>query len=295
MESWTVDTDFNCPLSQAQVCAIADSEDNIYVLDPALTIRAYNHAYVNFGVANGCSVIVRDFGIGCSLEQVLNGAARDFYIPAYRRAMERNQRLDHDYECSSPLVFRRFHQSAYPLADGKALVVSHHLMHEYPHVWHPRQLRPKHFDEHGWLTQCACCRKVRDGSARDKWDWIPRIVQSPHPRAIQTYCGNCLSFYYGNTVEWWPARPQRPVRVDGSSSSPDAVPAPPSVSSVVNGKWLIFRNLFGGWCWEHLDRSGSLVGESQGDFPTRELCEADAAKHGWLGDETAPASGRLDS
>ena len=280
MSQWHADPNFASPLSEAQIGVIASSDDVIYLLDDAWTIRAYNDAYLDFGVANGCPAIARAFGIGCSLLSVLNGTVADFYVRVYRHAIDHNMRFDHDYECSSSRVFRRFHQSVYPMSGGKALVVSHHLTREYPHAWQPQQFASRHFDERGWLTQCACCRKVKDHSEADKWDWVPRLVQHPHPRATQTYCGTCLTFCYGSTVQWSPARPEKQMHPDASSlNTAPAVSAPNS--SMAERRWLLFRNLFGDWCWEQLDQSGSVVAESNGAFSTREQCEADAAAHGW--------------
>lgn len=200
MNTLYIDPQFAALLPESQARVIAASHATIYVLDRLLAIRAYNDAYVRFGTANGCPDIGRSHGIGCRLIAVLPAAAAEIYVPAYLRAMETGTPFEHDYECSSAQVFRRYQQTAYPLRDGLGLVVANHLVYEAPHAWRPQATGPRHFDRDGWLAQCACCRRLRDSSHPEKWDWVPAVVETPHPRTTHTYCLNCLNFYYGDVL-----------------------------------------------------------------------------------------------
>lgn len=195
-----IDQTFVAMLPVAESRVIAASRDTVYVLDRLLTIRAYNSAYARFGASNGCPQVEQVYGIGCKLVTVLPPVASNLYMPAYRQAMETGTRVDHDYECSSPRVYRRYRQTAYPLAEGRGLIVTNHLVYEMPHTWRPQTTGPRHFDENGWLTLCACCRKVRDWSRPEKWDWVPGLVEVPHPRTTHGYCLHCLHFYYGDLL-----------------------------------------------------------------------------------------------
>jgi hypothetical protein len=200
MDTLHVDHGFVATLPESASRVIAASHDSIYVLDRLLTIRAYNSGYARFGRLNGCRRVGEDFGLGCKLISVLPPVAADMYVPAYLRAMETGTRCDHDYECSSPQVFRRYHQTAYPLAGGKGLIVANHPVYETPHTWRAHGTSPRHFDADGWITQCACCRKVRDRAQPEKWDWVPALVEVPHPRTTHGYCLNCLNFHYGDLL-----------------------------------------------------------------------------------------------
>ena len=201
MEPLRVDSAFASRLPEAQARIIADSEDSIFVLDEELAIRACNAAYLRFGETNGCTGIESRFGLGCRLTQVLPHAVCDIYLPIYLKALESGARVDHDYECSSPQVFRRYHQTVYPLRERRGLIVSNHLVYEVPHSWKASAKKPGHFDADGWLSQCACCRKVKDRSRPENWDWVPAFVESPHPRTTHTYCLTCLDFYYGHLLD----------------------------------------------------------------------------------------------
>lgn len=55
----------------------------------------------------------------------------------------------------------------------------------------PDELR----DARGLLTQCSCCRRVRDG--RDgKWRVVVALMERPVPNTSHGYCETCLSTYY---------------------------------------------------------------------------------------------------
>ena len=200
MATLHVDPTFAAVLPDPQSRVIAASHDSIYIVDQALTIRAYNEGYARFGAANGCPQVAKDYGIGRNLISVLPPAAADIYVPAYMSALENGARCDHDYECSSSRVLRRFHQTVYPLHDGHGLIIANHLVYEMPHASRGTGTSPRHFDAEGWITQCACCRKIRDGAHPEKWDWVPGLVDAPHPRTTHSYCLNYLNFYYGDLL-----------------------------------------------------------------------------------------------
>lgn len=193
-----LDTEFQHALSATELRALRDSRDTAYVVDTDLVLRGWNSAYEQFAAANGATALTERFGLGASLLAIVRGSAADFYRQSYLRALQQRARFDHDYECSSPRLFRRFHQTAYPLRSGRGLLVTHHIVHEYPHAGLAARVGPRHFDETGWLTQCACCRKIRDRFDPAHWDWIPRLVESMHPRTTHSFCPHCLSFYYGD-------------------------------------------------------------------------------------------------
>ena len=66
-------------------------------------------------------------------------------------------------------------------------------------------------------------------------------------------------------------------------------------------QWRFFRDLFGTWQWEHLDRDGKVLGESSCGFPSQADCVADARRCGFddrssgLPSATGAADNKADS
>lgn len=53
----------------------------------------------------------------------------------------------------------------------------------------------------GTLTQCACCRRVKDPAEEGRWDLVAALVEAPPPGAAQGLCGLCRELHYGQPGE----------------------------------------------------------------------------------------------
>lgn len=53
----------------------------------------------------------------------------------------------------------------------------------------------------GTVTQCACCRRVKDPTEADRWDLVARLVETPPAGAAQGLCGMCRELHYGQPSE----------------------------------------------------------------------------------------------
>ena len=107
-------------------------------------------------------------------------------------ALSEGNPWSHEYECSSPDQFRKFHMIVYPLKDGRGGLVVNSLVIEKPHD--PKH-RPAHAaelgcytDEHGSLHQCMHCRRARRNTALDQWDWVPAWVAQSPPNTSHGLC-----------------------------------------------------------------------------------------------------------
>ena len=49
----------------------------------------------------------------------------------------------------------------------------------------------------GTVTQCACCRRLRDPAEEGRWDLVQALVESPPAGAVQGLCGMCRELHYG--------------------------------------------------------------------------------------------------
>jgi hypothetical protein len=88
------------------------------------------------------------------------------------------------------------------LLDGGpvAVAVTHTAVRERPidQVYEPVD-RPAddYRDPDGAVTQCACCRRVRDPREEDRWDLVAALVEAPPPGTVQGLCGMCRELHYG--------------------------------------------------------------------------------------------------
>jgi hypothetical protein len=192
-----LDPDFAPSLADLSLEALEESQDVVYVLDREYRLRGYNSAWVQFARVNDGSDVIDRFPLGCDVMAVIDESLQPFYRRGYGLALECRDRFDCEYECSSPDVFRLYVQSAYPLGDGSGLLITNHCRLEEP--FPPDAgvcFGPRHVDDNGNIIQCCHCRKIRDHSATEKWDWIPELIRQPRKEISHSLCLHCLHFYY---------------------------------------------------------------------------------------------------
>lgn len=197
---------FGVMLAPFDLKALARQADTIYGLDADLRLAMFNPAWFAFAEANGgMPAVGRDWGLGRCVLEACPAVVRDFYAQSLGAALKRDQRWDHEYECSSPDVVRRMRLSAYPLRARAGLLIINALVAETPHAsasasgpdWDPAT----YTDGHGIVHQCAHCRKVRRTSGPRHWDWVPELVANPLSQVSHDLCEICLDFYYPAPAE----------------------------------------------------------------------------------------------
>jgi hypothetical protein len=175
----------------------------VVVLSPDGRIAYLNPAWHAFGVANGTRSSGAGGAIGDALLLATPPVLRPFYDELFADATATGEVREHDYECSSPEECRTFRMRVHPCASG-VLVIVHSLLREAPHVgaaWPP--LERLYRDEHGFVVQCANCRRVRRATrsvtepASATWDWVPEYVAHMPPQTSHAICMLCVQFYYG--------------------------------------------------------------------------------------------------
>lgn len=172
----------------------ADAATHV-VIDPRGTILWVNEAWHQFARANGGQDIPTRFGRGASYLEPIADAIRGFFETAFSWALTTGKPFEHDYECSSPDLFRRFHMRALPVR-GQGLVLEHSLVVEQAHD--RVAVVPDdsvHVGTDGFVRQCAHCRRVARASGA-VWDWIPSWVRKPPPKTSHGLCSSCLAFYW---------------------------------------------------------------------------------------------------
>lgn len=175
---------------------IENSRDSVFLLDRRLKFVGYNDSYVEFAKRNGEPEIEAKYGLGVSLLGAIDEDLRDYYKQNYEHSLAENQVFEQDYECSSSDTYRLFHQTAYPILNRAGLIITNHCVVEKETAAGKLDIDSRHFSTNHFITQCSNCRKIKDHSETNKWDWIPSLLDKPHPDTSHAICPHCLDHYY---------------------------------------------------------------------------------------------------
>lgn len=172
--------------------SLASSDDTAYALSRDRRLLDANDGWKRFALANGGEALVPP-PIGIRLDDVLPPSLRDVYVAAIERAFAARERWEHEYECSSPDVFRRFRMVAYPIND-ELLVCVHSLIVEARHAL-GESAALSAYAVGGVITTCAHCRRIKNPRGNLRWDWVPGFVAAPPPNLSHGLCEACFEFY----------------------------------------------------------------------------------------------------
>lgn len=192
-----IEAGFKPSVSHLDLAALDRSPDVIYFIDRAFTLCGFNPAWVRFAEENGGQEVLKKYTPGSSILDAIPPIILDFYQSAYRAAVYDEKRFDHDFHCSSSGVFRRMHQTAYPLPKRAGLMIVNCLVESYPHTDPAEILASKHFKEHTRIiSMCAHCRKIQNQAEPLKWEWIPAAFDYDKNQISHGLCPACSRFYY---------------------------------------------------------------------------------------------------
>jgi hypothetical protein len=165
----------------------------------------FNVSWQRFAQANGAPPQLSSAGcLGTSVLDVCGSALRPFYRDWYTACLAAGGEglfpYQHEYECSSADLYRRFAMTLYPLGQREGLLVVNSLIAESAH---DECQRPSHDADRsnysgadGLIHQCSHCRKVRHPREKNRWDWVPNWVRSSPIETSHGICPNCFDFYY---------------------------------------------------------------------------------------------------
>jgi hypothetical protein len=172
------------------------SEDIIFFLDPKFTICGFNNSYLQFARENGQRDIESKFGLGRPVLEAISPRLRSYYEKSWEKALLTNQVFTQEYECSSSQQIRHYYQTAYPIHGGTGLVVTNHCKLALAMDKGEVEVMPEHTNSNGFVEQCSNCRKIRNHSFTEHWDWIPKWVDQPPHNTSHGICEYCLDHYY---------------------------------------------------------------------------------------------------
>lgn len=170
------------PLGRLDLQRLAADPRVVYVVDDRLRIRWRNQPLPGWDV-------------GRPIVEAIHGPQRTFYEALFHRMLASAFPREHDYDCPTPELFRRFRLRMEP-TDGAGLLLLHTPLEERPHEPSPERLRAHAYvDSHGSVAMCGHCRRARRPGT-DRWDWAPELLEFPPPATIQTLCPECYARYY---------------------------------------------------------------------------------------------------
>jgi hypothetical protein len=186
---------FRTVVGNELLAALDGEAGSTYAVDRNLTLQFVNRAWDDFALANHGESCLASYRIGRSVREAIPGVLLPFYDEAFARVFNFNTPWEHLYECSAPTKQRYYRMRALRVHDGSHLIVSSELVHEADGLRGEVALAADYVDSHGFLLQCANCRRCRRvGTAR--WDWVPAYVAEPVARVSHGLCPTCLALHY---------------------------------------------------------------------------------------------------
>lgn len=200
-----IDQDFRPLLHGFDLDELESDASTIVGVWPDHRLAYTNGAWTRFALANGAPSLDRDWPLGRNLLEAIPGPLVAFYAAGVHWTMTQRAPWTHQYECSSPALFRLFHLELLPLAlDETApiggLLYVHSLRVEEP--WEanaPAAPDPAEYTAtSGAVTSCAHCRRFRRGPSREgeEWVFIPSWLTAPPAPVSHGICGPCAAYHF---------------------------------------------------------------------------------------------------
>jgi hypothetical protein len=195
------DTGFPSLLEDFSLKTLEGHPHSTYALSPELCLIYLNPAWFRFAAENGGEPEISErFCIGTQVCGAISQPLREFYRGVYARILMSGQLWQHDYECSSAEVYRRYHQTVYSLRKRAGLLVVNSLVRELPHNSETHHASPPDEGRYaglgGLITQCCHCRRVQRIAEPDVWDWVPAWVERMPFNTTGGLCPVCYEYYW---------------------------------------------------------------------------------------------------
>jgi len=184
---------------------IEEHDSSVYGLWPDFRLAYFNPAWVRFAQDNaGDPLLWSPQCLGTSVMDVTPRELKPFYQDSFSSCLEgypKNRKpLQHEYECSSADVYRKFNMTLYSLKGSAGLLVVNSLLIETANQSKQQHLEEfnetDYVDTNGLIHQCAHCRKIQHMESMDRWDWIPAWVKEIPENTSHGICPICFDHYY---------------------------------------------------------------------------------------------------
>lgn len=185
-------------------------DGTVYGVWADMRFALFNRAWFRFARDNdGEPAISRRWPLGACLTDAIPAVLRPFYDRMFDAALNgptTPRPIQHEYECSSADVYRKFQMSLYPLASRRGVLVVNSLIVEASHDASRRAPHPPHEALYrggdGLIRQCAHCRRTQSAADPTRWDWVPAFIATMPPHINHTLCTFCHDLYWGPDGAW---------------------------------------------------------------------------------------------
>jgi hypothetical protein len=200
-----IDPGFSELLGSYDLVSLRQHSQTIYGIWPDFRLSYVNPGWFRFALENqGEPEISTKWRLGTSILDAIASPIRAFYKNQYQRCLQTRTPWSHEYECSSPTLYRWLHQSTYPLGRAEGLLIVNSLKIERLHD--PCARTPEkaentiYRDKNGVAYQCPHCRRFKNLLELERWDWVPEWVKQMPSATSHTLCGVCFAHYYPNVA-----------------------------------------------------------------------------------------------
>lgn len=174
---------------------------SVYGLTADYRLAYFNQAWFDFAAANdGEPAISTSWALGRSWLDCVPAVLRAFYTGGFGACLTSGRAWQHDYECSTPDHYRRFHQRVIALDEGTGFVLFNSVLVERAHDPIARKPYPPavatYTNQDGLIIQCSTCRRVKFPNEPDRWDWIPDWVRHFPLNTSHGLCPPCFRHQY---------------------------------------------------------------------------------------------------
>jgi hypothetical protein len=191
-------------LAPFDAAALEEDTATIYAVQPDLRIGYVNRQWTRFADDNGASWTEPAWGVGTRVTDAIPEVLRPFYEGLFHEAFVTKKVIEHDYDCSSPTLHRRFRMRLHPCTSG-AVLVSHSLLRESAHPTVVdgalAELDSLYRRADGLVNQCCHCRQVQRTSGAGAWEFVPLFVAETPRNTSHGLCELCFEYYYPEPSE----------------------------------------------------------------------------------------------
>ncbi len=182
-------------LADFDLTALESDPESVYGLTRELTLGYLNPAWFRFAERNAGAESCVAWGLGAPLMAAIAEPLRASYEALFGSAARSGGAVEQTYLCPTPTRQREYRIRVLPLPSG-VFLCHNTLVVESEHTDPAQPFGAAYLSEHGFVVQCANCRRLRHASDASRWDWVPALVETPHPQTSHGVCATCLGFFY---------------------------------------------------------------------------------------------------
>ena len=189
-------------LSGVDLETLEADPQSIYALSDQLKLIYLNPGWFRFARENdGEPSISGRYPVGSDFPEAVSESLRGFYVEHFQSILQTGVIWEHDYECSSPDLYRIYHETAYPMHNKRGVLVMNSLLIETAHEPSDESVSSDELvyrNDNGLIMQCGYCRRFQRNQTPDIWDWNPTWLRHPPGQVSHSLCKICYDYYFKN-------------------------------------------------------------------------------------------------